>query len=500
MQPVTVSGYTGPAEGMVERGQFDRQDTLVPNTGMPGSTAAAQGEEPAGQVTNVRWTVLAWLCVASAIAYLQRNSISVLESTIREELNLTKTQMGAMMSGFFWSYAFCQIPAGWLGGRFGSRLILPIYSTVWSLATLMMAAAGTALLARFAGTGFIAGMSISLIWLTATRVLAGAAQAGIFPCAAVVVDGWIPRSQRGLSTGLLGGFMQVGGVAATALTGLMLVKMDWQWVLVWFAVPGILWSLGFYVWFRDRPGEHPGVSPAERELIRQGVAVRPAAEAAGTTPPAGAVTRKPAAWEMLLSPAMWCICSQQFFRAFAYMFFASWFATWLQEARGVSVKDSGLLTSLPLLANLISAPFGGSLSDFILRKTGSTRLARPILAAACMLFCGALIFAARMAEDPTMAVVLISLGSFGAGVAGPMAYATTIDMTAPHVPTAFGLMNMSGNIGAALFPIVVPVLLKLNGSVDNPNWDAVMVTFAGAYILAAVFWLLLPNRANIFEE
>ncbi|MCA9114886.1 MAG: hypothetical protein KDA79_07340, partial [Planctomycetaceae bacterium] len=74
------------------------------------------------------------------------------------------------------------------------------------------------------------------------------------------------------------------------------------------------------------------------------------------------------------------------------------------------------------------------------------------------------------------------------------------DMTAPHVPTAFGLMNMSGNIGAALFPIVVPVLLKLNGSADNPNWDAVMVTFAGAYILAAVFWLLLPNRQNIFEE
>ena len=470
----------------------------MPNLEQPAGNSESDGPRLAGS-GSTRWAVLAWLCLASAIAYLQRNSVSVLESTIRAELDLTKAQMGAMMSGFFWSYAFCQIPAGWLGGRFGSRLMLPAYSTVWSLATLLMAGAGTALLAQFAGTGFIAGMSVSLAWLTATRILAGAAQAGIFPCAAVVVDGWIPRTQRGLSTGLLAGCMQVGAVGATALTGLMLRHMDWQWILVWFSVPGILWAVGFLFWFRDDPADHPGVGPDELQLIQQGV-VDLSAESSGGGPEPDEPAQAPPVWKVFLSPAMGCICGQQFFRAFAYIFFASWFATWLQEAKGVSVTQSGLLTSLPLMATLISAPFGGTLSDVILRRTGSTWLARPILAASCMLFCGALIFAARLVDDPAAAVILISVGSFGAGIGGPVAYATTIDMTAPHVPTAFGLMNMSGNIGAALFPIVVPWLLKLNATPESPNWDAVIVCFAGAYVLAAGFWLLLPRRSSIFAK
>src|SRR5207244_2500719 len=74
------------------------------------------------------------------------------------------------------------------------------------------------------------------------------------------------------------------------------------------------------------------------------------------------------------SPALWCICGQQFFRAAGYMFFTSWFATYLQETRGVTIARSGFLNMLPLVAVVVAGMFGGALSDWLLKRTGSRDL------------------------------------------------------------------------------------------------------------------------------
>jgi hypothetical protein len=59
------------------------------------------------------------------------------------------------------------------------------------------------------------------------------------------------------------------------------------------------------------------------------------------------------------SGTLWFLCAQQFCRAAGYIFFASWFATYLQEARGVTILGSGWLTTLPLLADVTGCMFGG---------------------------------------------------------------------------------------------------------------------------------------------
>ena len=43
----------------------------------------------------VRYGVLGGLCVIATIAYIQRNSLGIAESSIREELGLSKGQMGS---------------------------------------------------------------------------------------------------------------------------------------------------------------------------------------------------------------------------------------------------------------------------------------------------------------------------------------------------------------------------------------------------------------------
>lgn len=65
----------------------------------------------------MRYRVVGWLTAAAALAYLCRNGLGVIESTVRADLGLTMEQSGLFMGAFFWSYAILQVPSGWLARR-----------------------------------------------------------------------------------------------------------------------------------------------------------------------------------------------------------------------------------------------------------------------------------------------------------------------------------------------------------------------------------------------
>ena len=410
--------------------------------------------------------MLAWLCLAATIAYISRNGIAVAESTIRKDLELTEQQMGWIMSAFFSAYAVGQIPIGWLGNRWGSRRTLPVISVCWSAATFAMS---------------LAAAPLALI---AAQIGNGTSQAGLFPSSVNTISKWFPAARRALPSGALGSFMSVGAVIGAALAGVLVTRIGWRGMFVVFSVPGVLWAVAFYAWFRDLPRQHAAVNAEELALIgsdsdddRQ----RPG---------------EPTPWlAMFTSPAMWWIGGQQFFRAAGYIFFASWFPTYLQQSRGVSIQGSGLLTSLPLLGVVLGSLVGGAVSDWVLARSGNRRLARQGVATVAMLVCAAFIFAALLIEDAIFAVAIISAGSFCAAIGGPSAYVTTMDMGGRHVATVFATMNMAGNIGATIFPTVAAWLHSTTGS-----WDSVLLLFGAMYVGAAACWLLLKPKGTIFDQ
>ena len=404
------------------------------------------------------------------------------ESTIRSQLEITREQMGWVMSAFFWTYAVFQIPSGWLSDRHGARLTLPLYAGLWSLATILFAAAGLFVIGAPTRDWLPADPAVRatmiVAWLITARLLAGAAQAGVFPCAAMIFSSWLPTTRRAAAAGFLGGAMQVGFVLGMFATGVLLAYLSWGWIFAWMAVPGIVWGILFYAWFRETPAEHPAVNSAERTLLEQTTG-----EHGGRDEP-----KLPTPWlRLAASPPMWCICGQQFFRAAGYIFYATWFATFLQEDRGVTVVASGVLGAVPLVAGIVGNPLGGIVADAILSRTGSHRLAKQGVGVVSMLGCAAFIFLAYGVRDATIAALIIGLGSFCGSLAGGISYSTTIDMGGRHVPTIFATMNMSGNIGAAVFPIAVPLLLSWTGE----NWNAVLLLFGGIYVAAAACWLFL---------
>jgi ACS family D-galactonate transporter-like MFS transporter len=417
------------------------------------------------RTTTIRYRALAWLTTAAALAYLCRNAVGVAESTIREDLGLTLEQSGWFLGAFFWSYAIFQVPSGWFSQRRGTRIALAIFALGWSVGTL--------------------GIGVApVFWLLiAAQLTMGVAQAGIFPASVGSIGHWMPLAQRSLACGVLAAGMQVGGIVASGLTGELMAPFGWRGVFVIFALPSVLWAAWFYRRFRNRPEQVSALNSSELELIN--------ADRDATLENDDDL---PMPWRTIaLSPVIWLLCGQQICRAAGYMFFASWFPTFLQKTRGVSVVESGYLQGLVLAGTLAGSLAGGTVIDWIWRRTRSLRLSRSGVGATALGVCAFLILGAWFVENATLAVALLALGAFFAALAGPAAISATIDIGGTRVPQVFALMNMCGNFAAAASPVLVGKLFDWSA-----NWNLVLLLFAGVYLVGAICWVLV-NPVNHHE-
>ncbi|MCB1089628.1 MAG: MFS transporter, partial [Verrucomicrobiae bacterium] len=367
---------------------------------------------------RVRFSVLFWLTAAAVLAYLCRSAIGVAESTIRGEFQLSESQSGWFMGAFFWTYAVFQVPGGWLAHRRGTRVAMALFVLMGSASTLAL------------------GLAPAFWLLIAAQFFMGIAQAGLFPASCLSISHWIPLARRTFACGILTTGMQVGAIAAALLTGILIGQIGWRWVFVCFALPGFIWVLRFWWRFRDDPRADPSVNAAELALIEsdRDEPVPSSTEEAGEPTPWLAMAR---------NPAVWFLCGQQVCRAAGYMFFASWFPTFLQETRGISVKDSGYLQALVFSGTLTGCLLGGWLTDLIWTRTRSLRLSRSGVGAAFLGACGLLILGAWFVQSIPLGVALLTLGSLFAALAGPCAFSACIDIGGRHTPQVFGVMNMT---------------------------------------------------------
>jgi ACS family glucarate transporter-like MFS transporter len=428
------------------------------------ATAPVLTDRDVHRASLVRYHVLGWLCAATVIAYIDRGCIAVAKQAIGTNLELSDATMGDIMAAFFFAYALFQLPAGWLGALWGTRRALPFFAVAWSVFTAAAALATGApglLLSRW-------GM--------------GAAEAGIFPCAAATLAQWFPSTRRAFVSGVLGSFMGIGGALGAALTGVLLGLVDWRWMFVLYASLGLFWAAWFYFWFRERPADHPAVNGGELDLIHDGIPASGDASSAEPTP-----------WRQIFSSVpMWWINGQQFFRGAGYVFYISWFPTYLMETRHVTLDEAGWLTSLPHLAQVAGSLLGGVLADWALVRTGSRRLSRQGLPFVSLTVCTTLVLGSSFVGNAWLAVLVITVGAFCASLAGPCAYAATMDMGGRHTAAVFSTMNMAGNVGAILFPMAIPRLVAATG-----RWDLALFVFAGLHLAAAVCWLFVNPHATI---
>ena len=91
--------------------------------------------------SSIRFAVAGLLTIMACLLYLDRYVVGIASESIRVNLKMTQSQMSWFLSAFFWSYALCQVPAGWLSDRFGPRRMLTFYILGWSLFTGLLGVA-----------------------------------------------------------------------------------------------------------------------------------------------------------------------------------------------------------------------------------------------------------------------------------------------------------------------------------------------------------------------
>ncbi|HEV3142724.1 MAG TPA: MFS transporter [Gemmataceae bacterium] len=448
---------------------------------------------------HIRYWVIAGLCVITAINYVQRNSLGGIETTLREAFRLPdKTLTGRAQSVFFFSYALAQIPSGWLAQRWGSRKALSLYALGWSITAVLIA------------------LSPNMRMMIGLQAIMGIFQAGIFPCATLIMADWLPRDRRALGSGLLTGFMYFGGALVFNLTGFFLAGLNrlgeigkleqsvaaafrlpfapigWRLLLILYGIPGILWAIWFFLWFRDRPQEHRGVTVAELAVISAGRDVAAPAERSAAIP-----------WLMiLLSFAMWMICAQQFLRAGGARFADKWLSTYLQEVPLRTIEDEDArkahanhLASFALYAGMVGGVLGGWVSDYILRRTGSRRIGRNGVAIASLVAIVLCYLPLFVFHDARVQVFFFCLGALlGSGV-NSCGYAACMDVGGKHLFVIFGAMNMVGNFGSFALTEAFRSASELQG-----GWYNSLALLVAVHAAAAVCWLFINPDRNIGEK
>jgi MFS family permease len=450
----------------------------------------------------MRYAVLSFLWAVALVAYVQRSAISVPLQEIGRDLAVQDTwfgdatrALGFLQSAWHFGYAFCQIPAGRLADRIGGRRALVLYCILWSLATA------------------VTGLARSYWEVVAAWTLMGALQAGVFPCAVRSIGLVFGEKEQARASGWLGAGMLAGGAIAPVLTAWLLERFGpwssaegidrWRICLLLYALPGFVWAAAY--WFGTRSmGLNAGASSnmdggarsdADSPGSRAGLSVthdsKPRGRRAHAARPAS-ITTSSSAWT---DPSLLLLCGQQFLRAAAMIFFVTWFPTFLRETRGVSLLESGKLTSYAGVAALLGVVCGGYASDWLLARTGSKRIARQYLAAVSMATCAVLIVVSSFVADVNAAIAIISLGAFVACFGGVAGYTVAIDYGGSRVGTVFGAMNMAGGIGAMLFPVTVGWLVSATGT-----WNAALFTFAALMAIDAVLWALLNPKGRFLGD
>ena len=457
-----------------------------------------------GRPTNVRYGVMAFLCALSFLTYFDRVCIMRAAADIQRDLGLTDGQMGKVFSAFWLAYALFEIPMGRWGERFGARTTLTRIVLAWSLFTAL------------------SGSAVGFLSLLSFRLLFGIGEAGAYPNMARVQSRWLPAQAIGRAGGLLWLTARWGGAFSPLIFGAILRALDsaafrgavaglpllnhlahapaWRMGFWASGLLGLVWVALFYPWFRDDPAAKASVNAAELDLIRSGrKPAQPAGDGRGDAGRDNAGrddvghAAAPGMWRALFtSRSLLALALLYLFGSFGWSFFVSWMPRFLKDVHHLPVEKIEL--AMPLFYGGISCLAGGWLSDYVVRRTGRKRLGRAFFPVVGCTTAAAAMVGIPFVKTPGQAVVLMCVASAAFDFGQGANWASIVAIGGRYAGSATGLINMIGNMGNVIQPIVGAWIFHRFG------WPVLFAIYGGCYLAAASMWLLIDPRRTFYED
>jgi MFS family permease len=416
--------------------------------------------------SRARYWVIVFAITLAVITYVDRVCISKAAPLMQEDLGLTKKQMGYAFAAFGWAYALFEIPGGWLGDVMGPRKVLMRVVMMWSAFTAL--------------TGW-AWNQASLVFF---RFCFGVGEAGCFPNLTKAFSLWLPSRERVRAQGIMWLSARWGGAFTPLLVAWVLTFVSWRWAFGIFGAFGVVWAVFFYRWFKDNPRDHRSVNAAELALLAESEK--------------NAVTHGPIPWgKFVASRTVWLLWLQYFAMSYGWYFYITWMPTYLDESfPNLTPMQRTLLNCIPLFFGGLGSIFCGMTANPIARWLGSVARTRRWFGCVGLSGAAVMLVVSIQFKNPLLAVLAVGMASFCNDLALPGGWASCMDVGGRFAGSLSGSMNMMGNAGGALAPMIVPWVLEAT----NGNWSANFWMFAAVYAVGGLSWLFIDPVTPLEEQ
>src|SRR3979490_2185958 len=143
-------------------------------------------------LTIALWRVLILLGLSIFISYIDRSNLSIAAPLIKDELHLSSSQLGLLLSSFFWTYAFLQLISGWLVDRLNVNWVFAGGFFLWSVATIV--------------TGLVHGFFLLFV----LRLLLGVGESVAYPSYSKIISLHYREEHRGIANSMVSAGLALG--------------------------------------------------------------------------------------------------------------------------------------------------------------------------------------------------------------------------------------------------------------------------------------------------
>lgn len=388
--------------------------------------------------------VVPLLALAVFINYVDRGNLATAAPLIKDELALTSTQVGILISAFFWTYTPGLVLSGWLADRFNAYKTLAAGLAIWSLATLL--------------SGF-AGIFVALLML---RLLLGVGESAAFPCSSTLIARHVPASKLGAANGLIIVGLSLGPAVGIFFGGHLMETLGWRGVFILFGAVSLLWLVPWLavtarLTDRGAADHEPGGGPSFLDIVRR--------------------------------PELWGASLGHFSVNFGFYFVVSWIPLYLVKSQGYTVGEMANIGGALYLAYAAASFSSGWLSDrWIAAGATPTRARKTIFVGTHVVAAAGLLACAYVA--PQAAIGCLFLVAMALGAVGPHIFATGQTLAGPNAAGKWvGVQNGWANFAGILGPIITGVIVDRTGS-----FHAAFIVTAAGTLLGVIGWGLMIRR------
>jgi len=406
------------------------------------------------------------LALSIFINYIDRGNLAIAAPLIKDDLGLSYSQLGVLLSSFFYTYALFQIVSGWLVDRFPVNWVLALGILVWSAATF--------------GTGLVSGFKLLFVM----RLILGIGESVAYPSYSKIISRHFSESQRGRANSLISAGQASGPAVGTLLGGMLIAHAGWR---IFFMVFGVASSLWLLPWLKFLRKPKP-TTQSNRALLPRSAGILPASNSAAHGA-AGKLTREPVSasiLQILRQRSAWGTFAGLFAYNYVWYFFITWLPTYLIRERGFSIQAMSIVTGVAFFVLAISALVSGWLSDKWIGAGATPTRVRKTFTGLASLIASSILLVGTVANHRIAISILIFI-CVGLGMGTSNLWSVTQTLAGPATSGKWtGLQNFTGNLAGWIAPAVIGLIVQRTG-----NFFWVFVITSGVTLLGAAAWIFV---------